>query len=112
MSRAGIKKGDMVKVISGDEKGKTGKVLKVFAKDGNMIIEKINLIKRHTRADGRKQQQGGIVEREEAISRSKVVLFCPRCSQPARLGKKVLADGGTIRICKSCGEMVRDLSSS
>jgi len=92
-------------VIAGEEKGKTGKVLKVFPGERKVIIERVNLIKRHTKPGG-KQQQGGIIEREEPINISNVMFFCTRCNQQARLGKKILADGANVRICRSCGEMV------
>lgn len=102
-----IKKNDTVKVISGDSKGLEGKVLKVFPGNGRVIIEKVKLIKRHTR---RTQQgdQGGIIENEAPVDSSNVVLVCPKCSKPARTAMAILADGRKVRRCKKCHETLGD----
>jgi len=80
-----IKKNDMVKVISGNARGKTGKVLKVFPETDRIIVEKVNLIKRHTRQTSQ-GQQGGIIEKEAPIAISNVLLICPKCNRPTRTG--------------------------
>ncbi|MFH1755933.1 MAG: 50S ribosomal protein L24 [Candidatus Latescibacterota bacterium] len=98
-----IIKNDTVKVISGNHKGKIGKVLKVFPKSNRVIVEKVHLIKRHTRARSA-TQQGGIIEKEAPIHVSNVMLVCPKCSKPSRTGVSKLADGTKVRVCKSCSE--------
>lgn len=100
-----LKKGDLVTVISGNEKGKSGRILRVFPTEGRIIIEKVNLIKRHMRPSS-KLPQGGIVEKEAPVHASKVMLLCPKCGQPARFGKKILEEGIKVRLCKKCGEVV------
>jgi large subunit ribosomal protein L24 len=97
----------MVKVIAGNARGKEGKVLKVFPDTGRIIVEKVNLIKRHTRQTGQ-GQQGGIIEKEAPISVSNVVLVCPKCNRPARTGMTKLADGRKVRQCKKCKETLSD----
>ncbi|MBN1782525.1 50S ribosomal protein L24 [bacterium] len=100
-----VVKNDMVLVISGNYKGKKGKVLKVMPKENRVIVEGVNFIKRHTRRS-QKNQQGGIVEKESPIHVSKVLVICPKCDTPSRLGRKVLDDGKRVRICKNCQEMI------
>lgn len=102
-----VKKGDLVRVISGNDKGKEGKILKVFPKTGRVIIEKINLIKRHTRAT-QTNPQGGIVEKEAPIHASNVMLVCPNTKKPTRIGKEILSDGSRARVSKRSGEMLSD----
>ena len=98
-----IIKNDTVKVISGNHKGKVGKVLKVFPKRNRIIVEKVALVKRHTRPRSA-QEQGGIVEKEASIHVSNVLLVCPKCSKPSRTGFNHLADGAKVRVCKNCNE--------
>ncbi len=100
-----LKKNDLVEVIAGKEKGKTGKVLKVLIKKDRVVVEKINFIKRHSRPSGR-TKQGGIVEKEAPIHISNVLLICPKCNQGVRLGKKILEDGKKVLVCKKCGELI------
>lgn len=100
-----VVKNDNVLVISGNYKGKKGKVLKVEPKNNRVIVEGVNFIKRHTRPS-QKNQQGGIVEKEAPINVSNVMVVCPKCDTPSRLGRKVLEDGKRVRICRSCGEMI------
>ena len=100
-----VKKNDMVKIIAGKEKGKTGKVLRVFPAKGRVVVENLNMIKRHTRASQR-NQEGGIVEKEAAISVSNVMLVCGSCNTAARTGVRVLDDGSKARFCKKCNEIV------
>lgn len=100
-----VVKNDTVQVISGNSKGKKGKVLKVFPREQRVIVEGVNFIKRHTKKS-QKNPQGGIIEKEAPIHVSNVLVICPKCSHPARIGRKVLEDGKRIRNCKSCGEML------
>lgn len=100
-----IVKNDTVKVISGNHKGKVGKVLKVFPGTKRVIIEKVQLIKRHTKPRSQ-QEQGGIIEKEAPIHVSNVMLVCPKCSKPTRTGIGVLSDGKKVRVCRSCNEML------
>jgi len=100
-----IKKNDQVKVIGGKDKGKTGKVLRVFPKSAKVIIEGANFIKRHTRKT-QQNQQGGIVQREAAMSVSNVQLICTRCNKPTRIGFTALSDGTKARFCKKCEEIL------
>jgi large subunit ribosomal protein L24 len=100
-----LKKNDLVMVISGKERGKSGRVLKVFPRRNRVLIEKINFIKRHTRASGQ-TKQGGIVEKEAPIHISNVMVVCEKCNLPIRIGKKILDDGKKVRACKKCGELL------
>jgi len=100
-----IKKNDKVKVLSGKEKGRQGKVLKVLKEKGAALVERLNFVKRHTRA-GRVGQQGGIIEKEAPIKLSKLMLICPKCSKPTRTGTHVLDDGKRVRYCKKCSEQL------
>jgi large subunit ribosomal protein L24 len=100
-----IKKNDTVVVITGREKGKRGRVLSVYPAKGGVIIEKINIIKRHMRPS-RKYTQGGIIEKEAPLHISNVMLICPKCSKPTRISSTVLSDGKKVRACKQCKEVV------
>ncbi len=105
-----IRKNDNVIVISGNDKGKTGKVLKVFPKNTRVIVEGINLRKRHTKPS-QKSPQGGIIEKEAPIHASNIMLLDPKTSEPTRLGSQVILDENTgkkkrARISRSTGEMV------
>ena len=94
-----IRKNDSVMVIAGKERGKTGKVLRVLNEKDAVIIERLNIVKRHTKPRG-PQQSGGIVEKEAAIHASNIMILCDKCNAPARIGRKILADGKKIRICR------------
>ncbi|MBM2837962.1 MAG: ribosomal protein [Deltaproteobacteria bacterium] len=100
-----VKKNDTVKVIAGKEKGKTGKVIVVLPKKERVIIEKINLVKRHTKPKGA-AGQGGIIEKEGAIHISNVMVVCPKCDSAVRFGYKLLEDGNKVRVCKKCEEVI------
>lgn len=100
-----VKKSDLVMVIAGKEKGKTGRILRILAKKDRAIVEKINFIKRHQRPTGQ-QRQGGIIEREAPLDLSNLKLICESCNKPIRVGKKALEDGKKARYCKKCGEMI------
>ncbi len=103
MQKVKIKKNDQVLVIQGRNRGARGKVLRVFPSDGTAIVERLNMIKRHTRANPNRQVQGGIVEREAPIQIANLKLLCPECGKPTRVGRKRLEDGSGARVCKSCG---------
>jgi large subunit ribosomal protein L24 len=100
-----IIKNDTVKVISGNHKGKVGKVLKVFPATNRVIVEKVALVKRH-RKPRSQTDKGGILEKEASIHVSNVLLVCPKCSKPSRTGFGRLTDGKKVRVCKSCSEML------
>jgi large subunit ribosomal protein L24 len=100
-----IKKDDKVKVISGKDKGKIGKVLKVIQRKNRILVENINVVKRHTKAS-EKNRQGGIVESEAPIHRSNVMLMCNKCMAPARIKMLHLEDGKKVRTCKKCDEII------
>ncbi|HZD40885.1 MAG TPA: 50S ribosomal protein L24 [Terriglobales bacterium] len=98
-----VRKNDSVMVISGRERGKTGKVLRVLSKKDAIFVERVNMVKRHSRPRG-PQQPGGIVEKEAPIRVSNIMLMCDKCNAPVRVGRRVLGDGKKVRICKRCGE--------
>jgi large subunit ribosomal protein L24 len=97
-----LKKGDTVKVIAGKEKGKTGKILSTIPVRDRVIIEKVNLIKRHKKADAK--GKGGIVEKEGSIHISNVMYLCGKCSTGVRVGYKFMEDGKKVRVCAKCHE--------
>ena len=99
-----IKKGDKVMVIAGKDRGKSGKILRVFPSRERVLVEGVNIVKRHTRPT-QKNPQGGIIEREAPIHISNVMLICPRCNKPARVGRKITEEG-KFRVCKRCGEEI------
>ena len=98
-----VKKGDMVQIITGKDAGKKGKILSVDTAKSRVIVEGVNIMKRHTKPS-RGKPQGGIVEQEAAVASSNVMIFCGKCKEPARINKKILADGKKIRVCNRCGE--------
>jgi len=98
-----IKKNDLVMVIKGREKGKSGRVLKVLPEKEKVIIEKINFIKRHTRPHGQ-QRRGGILEKEAPLHVSKVMPLCEKCNKPARIGYRVIEGDKKVRFCRKCEE--------
>jgi large subunit ribosomal protein L24 len=105
-----VRKNDQVLVLSGNYKGKRGKVLKVFPEEKRVIVEGVNFIKRHTRPS-QQNPQGGIVEKEAPIHVSSVMVVCPKCNTPSRMGSEVVFDESRnrknrVRICKNCGEML------
>ena len=100
-----IKKDDTVLVITGKDKGRVGKVLRVFPDKNSATVERINMIKRHTKAR-ESNQQGQIVEKEALIHVSNLQLICPECTKTGRVGKRILDDGTKVRFCKHCGESI------
>ena len=102
MNKMSIKKDDLVVVLSGKDKGKQGKVLEVQPKAGKVIVEKVNVVSRHTKP--RKQgDQGGILKKEAPIYACKVQRVCPKCNKPTRPAPKLLEGGKKVRVCKKCG---------
>ena len=98
-----IKKNDQVRVLRGKDRGKDGRVLIVKPKDNKIVVEGVQMIKRHTRPNPQKNVKGGIVEKEAAIDISNVALVCKSCNKPTRIGNRITDDGNRIRACKKCG---------
>jgi large subunit ribosomal protein L24 len=103
MGNPHVRRGDTVGVIAGKERGKRGRVLRVLRESGRVVIEHVNMIKRHQRPTP-KLRQGGIIEREGPLAVSNVLLVCGRCDRPVRMGIKTLNDGRKVRMCRRCGE--------
>ena len=103
--RATIRKNDTVMVIAGRDRGKTGKVLRVFPERERVTVERLNMVKRHTKARG-PQAPSGIVEKEAPIHRSNVMVMCDKCNAPVRMGKRRLEDGRSVRVCRACNEQL------
>ena len=101
-----IRKNDTVSVIAGRDNGKRGRVLKVIPAKNRIIVEGVNIIKRHTRPNPQRNIKGGIVEREGAVHASNVQLVCPECGKMTRVGRRVLTDGRKVRICRKCEGVV------
>ena len=97
----GLKKGDNVFVLAGKDKGKTGRILKIFSAKNRAIVEGVNLVKKHMRRRS-ENEPGGIKEIPSSVNLSNLALFCPNCSRPVRFSVKVLADKTKVRICKKC----------
>jgi large subunit ribosomal protein L24 len=97
-----VKKGDTVMVVTGKDKAKTGKILKVLPKKDGVLVEGINTVKRHVRARG--NEPGGIVEKEAPIHISNVMVYCAKCRKPVRTRINMLEDGKKARVCTKCGE--------
>ena len=104
ISRFHIKKNDLVMVIHGREKGKSGRVLRVLPEKEKVLIEKINFVKRHSRPHGQ-QRRGGIIEKEAPFHISNVMLLCEKCNKPVRTGHRVVEGGKKVRACRKCGEI-------
>jgi len=100
-----IVKNDTVKIISGNHKGKTGKVIMVIPDKDRVMVEKIQLVKRHTKPRSQ-TEPGGIIEKEASIHISNVMLVCPKCDKPTRTRTRTLPDGRKTRVCGQCEEMI------
>lgn len=100
-----VKKGDNVIVLGGKDRGKSGKILQVFPAGERVIVEELNLVKKHTRAR-KAQSPGGIKDQAAPIHVSNLMLICPNCSKPARMGKRMLEDKRKVRVCKRCSEIM------
>jgi large subunit ribosomal protein L24 len=99
---ASVRKNDNVVVISGRDKGKRGRVLRVIPEKTRVIVEGVNFIKRHTRPNPQKNVKGGIVEREAPVHASNVQIVCPECGKATRTGHRKLDDGTRVRVCRKC----------
>ena len=106
MSKMKIHTGDQVKILSGKEAGKTGKVLRVDAEKRKVYIERLNMLKRHTKPNPKKNPQGGVIEREAPMDVSNVMVVCPACGQATRVGYRLIDGGGKVRVCRraNCGK--------
>jgi large subunit ribosomal protein L24 len=100
--RMELKKNDMVEVIAGRDAGKRGRILKTIPEKNRVIVQGVGFVKRHTRPNPQRNIKGGIAEREGAIHASNVMVLCGECGKRTRVGKKVLADGKKVRICRRC----------
>lgn len=105
MDNNAIRKGDLIQVMAGKERGKQGKVLRVDRGSNRLYIEKLNLIKKHSRPT-QANPKGGVIEREGSIHPSSVQLVCANCRKPTRIGIKVLSDGKKLRECRKCREVM------
>ena len=101
-----VRKNDSVVVITGKDRGKRGRVLKVLPAKNRLIVEGVNVIKRHTKPNPQRNIKGGVVEREAPLHASNVQLVCPECGKPTRIGRKILGDGRKVRICRKCEGVV------
>mgnify|MGYP000445228908 FL=1 len=104
-AKLNIRKGDTVVVLSGKHRGRRGKVIRVEPETRRVVVEGVNVVKKHMRPRG-KMMQGGIVDQEAPLPRDKVMLVCPRCNKPSRVGRRRLEDGRLVRTCRRCGEVV------
>jgi large subunit ribosomal protein L24 len=105
MAIAHVRKGDTVMVVAGKERGKKGKVLRVIPEKGRVVVERLNLVKKHQKPT-QKVRQGGIIEREGSIHLSNVMLVDPASDKPTRVGMKALSDGKKVRVARRSGEML------
>lgn len=100
-----VHKDDTVLIIAGKDRGKQGKVLRVYTKSERLVVEGANMVKRHMRARP-PAIQGGIMEREGPLHVSNVMLLCNKCHHPARVGHRILEDGKHVRFCRACREVI------
>jgi len=103
--RAHLRKNDTVMVIAGRERGKTGKVIRVLPERHRATVERLNIVKRHTKARG-PQTPYGVVEKEAPIHLSNLMVMCDKCNAPVRMGKLRLEDGRSVRVCRRCKEQI------
>ena len=97
-----IRKNDNVVVTTGKDRGKRGRVVRLVPEKNRLVVEGVNLMKRHTRPNPQKNVKGGVVEREAPLHASNVQIVCPECGKPTRIGKKILDDGRKVRVCRKC----------
>jgi len=105
IEKSNLKKDDTVLVVAGRERGKTGKVVRVLRERGKVLVERINMIKRHKKPSG-PQSPGGILEKEAPLDVSNVMLLCPACNKPTRVGRRTLDGGARVRTCRRCNETI------
>ena len=101
-----IRKNDNVVVTTGKDRGKRGRVMRVDPDKNRVVVEGVNIIKRHTKPNPQRNVKGGVVEREAGLHASNVQLVCPECGKPTRIGKRILGDGRKVRICRKCEGVV------
>ena len=101
-----LRRNDNVVVMTGKDRGKSGRVLRVVADKNRLVVEGVNIIKRHTKPNPQRNIKGGIVTREASLHASNVQLVCPECGKPTRIGKRILEDGRKVRICRKCEGVV------
>jgi len=106
MAKVHVKKNDMVYILAGKDRGKTGKVLKVFVEGNRAIVEGINFVNRHTRANPQRNIKGGILPKESSIHLSNLMVVCKRCNKHSRVGISLMQDGRKVRVCKNCNELL------
>ncbi|GAB7080097.1 50S ribosomal protein L24 [Megalodesulfovibrio paquesii] len=106
LAKCRIKKDDKVMIIAGKDKGKIGKILRILRKKESVLVEKVNMVRRHTKGNPYRQQAGGILEKEAPLDISNVQLMCPACTKPTRVGYKLMEDGKKVRFCKKCNEVM------
>ena len=97
-----IRKNDNVVVTTGKDRGKSGRVVRLVPEKNRLVVEGVNIIKRHTKPNPQKNVKGGVVEREAPLHASNVQIVCPECGKPTRVGKKLLEDGRKVRVCRKC----------
>lgn len=105
LSKCNLKKDDKVKIITGKDKGKIGKIIKVDHKNERILVENVNVVKRHTRPSAQ-NRQGGIVESEAPFNWSNAMLLCNKCVKPVRIKMQRLEDGKKVRVCPKCNEQI------
>jgi large subunit ribosomal protein L24 len=105
MASLNIQRNDTVRVIAGSDRGKQGRVLRVFPDEGRILVEHVRVIKKHMRENPQRRIQGGIAEQEAPVQASNVMLVCPSCSQPTRVAHKLEGDV-KVRVCKKCGATI------
>ncbi len=103
---ARLKRDDEVMVIRGRDKGRRGKIQRMFPDKGLVLVEGVNMVKRHLKAGAEGARQAGIIDKEMPIDASKLMPICPSCDQPTRVGVQVLEDGSKSRVCKKCEGML------
>ena len=101
-----VRRNDLVVVIAGKDRGKRGRVLRVLPERNRLIVEGVNIVKRHTRPNPARNIKGGIVEREASLHASNVQVVCPECGEPTRIGRRILEDGRKVRVCRKCHGVV------
>jgi len=100
-----LKVNDQVEIIAGKDKGRVGKIMKLHVRSNKAVVERANMIKRHTKPSA-SNQQGQIVEKEAPIHVSNLMLVCPKCTKTVRAGKRIMEDGSKVRVCKKCNETI------
>jgi len=101
-----VKRNDTVLVLAGKSRGRTGRVLRVFPAEGRAIVEGVNFIRKHTKANPQKNIKGGVLERESPVDLSNLMPVCGECGKPTRVGHKILDDGKKVRVCRRCNGLL------